>query len=200
MRKILNQSKRKHCPHVLDKPSDFLLLFLTAFLVYGTIGWIMEFIFNTLTSGRIVIPGYLTIMPFLPIYGFCGVFVTFTVKYVIAAINKTFGEDTKFDNAAFFLYFMIVGTLLELVGGFLLHQLLDLRIWDYSDYIFNINGYVCFEFSVLFGIGGVITMNFIFYPVDEFIYTTDKTIFKDILFILVPIGLMDFIYTTLFLL
>jgi hypothetical protein len=44
------------------------------------------------------------------------------------------------------------------VGGWVLYQVYHTRWWDYSDKPFNIGGYICLEFSLLWGVGTVIVM------------------------------------------
>ena len=41
---------------------------------------------------------------------------------------------------------------------FTLSPLADTRWWDYSDFPFNIGGYICLEFSLLWGVGTVVVM------------------------------------------
>ena len=47
---------------------------------------------------------------------------------------------------------------LELVGGWALYKLYHTRWWDYSDFPFNIGGYICLEFSLLWGVGTIVVM------------------------------------------
>ena len=48
---------------------------------------------------------------------------------------------------------VILPSVLELVGGWALYKLYHTRRWDYSDFPFNIGGYICLEFSLLCGVG-----------------------------------------------
>ena len=45
---------------------------------------------------------------------------------------------------------------LELVGGWALYKLYRTRWWDYTDKPFNIGGYVCLEFSLMWGVGAMV--------------------------------------------
>ena len=56
---------------------------------------------------------------------------------------------------------VIVPSALELVGGWALYKLYHTRWWDYSDYPFNIGGYICLEFSLLWGVGTLIVMKLV---------------------------------------
>ena len=56
---------------------------------------------------------------------------------------------------------VILPSALELVGGWALYKLYHTRWWDYSDYPFNIGGYICLEFSLLWGVGTLIVMKLV---------------------------------------
>ena len=44
------------------------------------------------------------------------------------------------------------------MGGWALYKLYHTRWWDYSDKPFNIGGYICLEFSLLWGVGTLVMM------------------------------------------
>ena len=48
---------------------------------------------------------------------------------------------------------MIICSLLEYLTSFILEAIFKNRWWDYSDKKFNINGRICLEFMIPFGIG-----------------------------------------------
>lgn len=56
---------------------------------------------------------------------------------------------------------VVIGSLLELVGGFLLKKLFHMTWWDYSDEPLNIGGYICLKFSLAWGLAGVMLMRVI---------------------------------------
>lgn len=47
---------------------------------------------------------------------------------------------------------VFIATALELVGGFLLEKIFHKKWWDYSEMRFNLGGYICVEFSILWGL------------------------------------------------
>ena len=55
-----------------------------------------------------------------------------------------------------FFLSMIVGTSLELLIGWFLDTVWQLRYWDYSSYPFNYNGYICLWSAIGFGVAGVL--------------------------------------------
>lgn len=49
----------------------------------------------------------------------------------------------------------LICTILEYITSFLLEKIFKARWWDYSCYKFNLNGRVCLQNSIFFGIAGV---------------------------------------------
>ena len=85
--------------------------------------------------------------PVCPIYGFGMIIVLFAL--------------TPLQHSILLLYIggVILPSALELVGGWALYKLYHTRWWDYSDFPFNIGGYICLEFCLLWGV---------FYGADSF--------------------------------
>ena len=118
---------------------------LAYFLVYSCLGWCLEVVYAAATTGQIVNRGFLN-GPVCPIYGFGMVIVLFAL--------------TPFAHSTLALYIggVILPSTLELVGGWALYKLYHTRWWDYSDKPFNIGGYICLEFSLLWGVGTLVMM------------------------------------------
>ena len=55
----------------------------------------------------------------------------------------------------------ILPSALELVGGWALYKIYHTRWWDYSDFPFNIGGYICLEFCLLWGVGTLVVMRIV---------------------------------------
>lgn len=54
---------------------------------------------------------------------------------------------------------MVITTLVELVGRVtILYKIFHTRWWDYSMYRFNLGGFICPQFSLLWGLGSVLLM------------------------------------------
>ena len=51
-----------------------------------------------------------------------------------------------------FLLGMLLCTLVELIGGWALERAFHTRWWDYSDEPFNLGGYICLRFSIMWGL------------------------------------------------
>ena len=118
------------------------------FLIYSCLGWCLEVIYAAVTTGQLINRGFLN-GPVCPIYGFGMVIVLFAL--------------TPLSHSLLLLYLggVILPSALELVGGWALSKLYHTRWWDYSDYPFNLGGYICLEFSLLWGVGTLIVMKLV---------------------------------------
>lgn len=100
----------------------------------------MEVAYQAVETGRFINRGFLN-GPLCPIYGFGAL----GVIYFLTDIAKT-------NKLYLFFGSIFIATALELVGGFLLEKIFHKKWWDYSDMRFNIGGYICLEFSILWGL------------------------------------------------
>ena len=111
---------------------------LAFFLIYSCLGWCVEVVYAAATTGQLVNRGFLN-GPVCPIYGFGMILVLFFLTPL---------ED---DLLLLYLGGVILPSALELVGGWALYKLYRTRWWDYTDKPFNIGGYVCLEFTLIWG-------------------------------------------------
>lgn len=116
---------------------DYLLLLY--FFVYAFIGWMMEVGFNAIHSGGFINAGMLS-GPWCPIYGF-GACAVILFLSDIAQTNKLL----------LFFGSMLIASVIELITGFVLEKILHRKWWDYSDRRLNLGGYICLEYSLLWG-------------------------------------------------
>lgn len=117
-----------------------LLLYLIYFFIYAFIGWVVEVSYHAVTIGKFINRGFLS-GPYCPIYGFGAISVIYFLTD-IAEKNKL----------VLFFGSIAIATAIEFVAGFLLEKIFHERWWDYSDRKLNIGGYVCLEFSVIWGL------------------------------------------------
>lgn len=122
--------------------------YLFFFSVYAFLGWCAEVCFCSINTGKFVNRGFLN-GPVCPIYGFGMVIVIFCLTPIQENIFLLFG-------GAF-----VLTTLLEGITGWRLKKLFHTTWWDYSEMPFNIGGYVCLAFSIMWGIGGCFVMRLI---------------------------------------
>ena len=118
------------------------------FLIYSFAGWLIETVGDFIKHKKFINRGFL-LGPYCPIYGTGVVLITlFLSKY----------SDDIF--ALFFLATMLCG-ILEYFTSYIMEKIFKARWWDYSKMRFNINGRICLETLVLFGLAGIIILHYL---------------------------------------
>lgn len=113
------------------------------FIIYSFIGWVIEVAGVFITQRKFVNRGFL-IGPYCPIYGCGGVIITLI-------LNK------YYDNPiTLFVMAMVICAILEYTTSYLMEKLFNARWWDYTKYKFNINGRICLETMIPFGLLGCV--------------------------------------------
>ena len=122
--------------------------FMWIVLIYGFLGWCGEVAFAAVKHGKFVNRGFLN-GPICPIYGF-GVLIVTVILSPIA------------DNVVLlFIGSVVFTSLLEFITGFVLEQLFHEKWWDYSNVRFNIKGYICLRFSMLWGVAATLIVKLV---------------------------------------
>lgn len=130
------------------------IVFLVA--VYSFLGWCVEVIYHTVKYGEFSNRGFVG-GPVCTIYG-----VGFTG--IVILLNP-------FRNNALVLFAVsvVLTTALEFVTGWVLEKVFHEKWWDYSKEPFNIRGYICVRFSLIWGLACTATM-IIVHPLIEKVY------------------------------
>ena len=120
---------------------DNFCYYFLLFIIYSFMGWLMEIIDNIIVKHKIVNRGFL-LGPYCPIYG--------TGVVAITVLLKKYSDDVV---ATFFMSIIICG-ILEYMTSYFMEKIFKARWWDYTNRKFNINGRVCLQNLVIFGILG----------------------------------------------
>lgn len=112
------------------------------FFIYAFLGWIAEVCFHAITRGEFANRGFLN-GPLCPIYGV-------GVTLILLILGKWAQKPW-----AVLLVGIALPTLLELIGGWAMEKFFHNKWWDYSDRKLNFKGYICLEFSILWGLAAV---------------------------------------------
>ena len=158
--------------------NEFVLLFF----IYSFLGWCVEVAFVAVTSGKIENRGFLN-GPVCPIYG-CG------MLGVLVALTPV-----KSNVCLLFLGGMIICSAVELFGGWILDKIFHMRWWDYSKNKFNIGGYICLAFSIMWGIAVVFAVRFVHTPIMAIVKKIPKTAQLIIITVFVVIFIIDMVVT-----
>ena len=130
---------------------EILYKYFIYFIIYSFMGWFLEVICKLFEFKRFVNRGFL-IGPICPIYG-----------YGVLLIIILIGNSTN-DILAVFLKSILVCSILEYFTSYFMEKLFKARWWDYSRRKFNINGRICLETMLPFGILGT-TVVYVIHPI-----------------------------------
>ena len=118
---------------------DLILLFF----FYSFVGWIVEVLEGIINNRGFINRGFL-VGPICPIYGVSCISMLFLLKRY------------ENDYIILFLLGMVICILIEYITSLILEKIFNTRWWDYSDHKINLNGRVCLETMLLFGISGIL--------------------------------------------
>lgn len=118
------------------------------FTIYSFLGWCSEVIFATVTTGKFVNRGFLN-GPVCPIYGFG--------MSLVLLVLLPFSDNIPL----LFIGGALLTSAIELVGGWALKKFFHTTWWDYSDQPFNLGGYICLKFSILWGLCVVVVIRIV---------------------------------------
>lgn len=127
------------------------------FMIYAFVGWIAEVIYHAVTLGKVINRGFLN-GPICPVYGFGAL-------TVFATLNLVSPGEPMVDMSGWLVFAigMILATAVELIAGWALDAIFHARWWDYSDKPFNFRGYICLQFSIIWGAAIVLVVK-VFHP------------------------------------
>ena len=122
-----------------------IVTYFLLFMVYSVAGWIMEVTCKSFEAKKFINRGFM-IGPYCPIYGWGAIFITILLKRYIS------------DWIVLFFMSMITCGILEYLTSYVMEKLFHARWWDYSRRKYNINGRICLETLVPFGLLGLTIM------------------------------------------
>ncbi|MBQ8180567.1 MAG: hypothetical protein IJ010_01155 [Ruminococcus sp.] len=154
------------------------------FIIYAILGWCLEVLYEAVDQGKFVNRGFLN-GPYCPIYGF-GVLIVIGVLTPI-----------KENLIVLYIGSVLLTSLLEFITGFVLEKIFYQKWWDYSDIPFNLKGYICLKFSLLWGVACVGVMRLIHPAIEGIVRWIPHTLGIIILIILFTGFISDIVITVL---
>lgn len=139
----------------VDRTQHFWTYFIE-FIMCGFSGWAYEMIAGYIVDGHMVNRGFIH-LPVCIIYGIFSM-----------AVLAIFKREKHRPAAVFFLSIIIV-TAMEYLSSVIIETALHRRLWDYSRWIFNLNGRVSLISSLIFGTGCVLLVFWIHPAVSAFL-------------------------------
>ena len=120
-------------------------IYFLLFLTYAFFGWCMEVTCKLIQFKRFINRGFL-VGPYCPIYGWGALAITLLLQ-----------RYTN-DISVLFVMAVIVCSFIEYFTSYFMEKKYHARWWDYSNKKFNINGRICLDTMIPFGILGVFIM------------------------------------------
>lgn len=164
------------------------MYYINSFFIYSVIGFLMESALYKIFS----IDNYSGFLsgPITPVYGIGVLIILITNKYIIEKI-----KTNRFLKIIIsFFVFAILLSLIELLGGVLLKELLNVELWNYSNKKYNIGKYMCLELALVWGVFSLLFIYFIKPFMDRFI----KKIPKKATYVFIIVFAIDIIYSLIF--
>lgn len=120
-------------------------IYFLLFFIYSILGWLMEVTRILIHNKKFVNRGFL-VGPYCPIYGYGALAMTFLLR--------------KYQNdiLATFIFSILICGLLEYFTSYFMEKIFHARWWDYTNRKFNINGRICLDNLIAFGILGCIIL------------------------------------------
>ena len=151
---------------------------LVYFLLYAIVGYMLEVIYAALVLGKFVNRGFLN-GPWCPIYGFGMVIVAITLRPLSSSL------------IILFIGSVIVTSLIEFVTGCVLEKVFHQKWWDYTDEPFNLGGYICLKFSLIWGVACVFVVKLVLPFTDMLCKLLRNTVGLIVIFTLLGLLLAD---------
>jgi len=170
---------------------DIFFQALILFFIYSFLGWIIEIIYCSTISKKIINRGFLK-GPYCPIYGFSALSIITILSLFINKLNT----EGLFFYVLVFLISVVISSIIELITGILIEKIFKMRLWNYSNRSFNIQGHICLEFSIYWGFLAfllVIVINPVF---NKFVLYLVTTNYKYIFLIFLALIISDLIVVT----
>lgn len=159
-----------------------LYKFGTYFVIYSVLGWCCEVAFAAMVDGKFVNRGFLS-GPYCPIYGFGVCFVLFCLNPI------------KHNFVLLFIGSVVLTSVLEYITGFVLEKLFHERWWDYSTEKFNLRGYVCIKFSIMWGLACLIIVDIVHPAFERIVSLVPLKLGVIVLVLIIAVYIADFIST-----
>lgn len=156
------------------------------FIIFSFVGWLLEVLYGLFELKRFVNRGFL-IGPMCPIYG-----IGCVLLYLILS-------GFKESPIVLFIISMFICSALEYFASYILEKIFKTRWWDYNNMKFNINGRICLEMAIPFGLLGLLVVYLLFPFSLNVLAKLSSTLIYVISLALLVLFLLDLVFTCLIL-
>ncbi len=136
----------------LNEAEAAFLILTFLFMIGSMTGWVIELFFRRFISAKNperkwINPGFL-VGPCLPLYGF-GLVALFVMSFLPYVGQDIMEENTTVQIIITILAMGLMMTVIEYIAGLIFIKGMNIKLWDYSDEPFNIQGIICLRFSII---------------------------------------------------
>lgn len=140
--------------------------YLWFFFIYAFLGWCLEVIYAAIKTQKFINRGFLN-GPVCPIYGLgllilLSLFSNWLIDFeILKRAELSFWQHTIIIGRSLFFLFVIstlFTSVLEFLTGWILEKFFHAVWWDYHSKKWNLKGYICLQFSLLWGIAAVVVL------------------------------------------
>lgn len=150
------------------------------FVFFSIIGFISEVIYCSLNKRK---SGKALYGPWCPLYGLGGLLIISVVSHA---------PENMF---IIYLVSVLVASFTEYLVSLVLEMIFDMKWWDYSFKKFNLNGRICLENSLLFGVLGILIFYF-YLPLKVYMISIcDPLLLKIVVYLLFTAMCIDGVIT-----
>lgn len=160
-----------------------ILSLVILFFVFSFIGWAWEVSIHLVRDGVFVNRGVMH-GPWLPIYGSGGIMI-------LVLLNRL-----RKNPLAEFIAAIILCGIVEYLTSFCLETFLGHKWWDYSGYFINLNGRICGEGLLTFGVGAMAVVYALAPAIDNLIRKIKFKVLIPVCLVLVCSFTLDQLYSS----
>lgn len=159
-----------------------LVNLILLFFIFAFVGWCWEVLLHIVQDGIFINRGTMH-GPWLPIYGFGGVFI-------IICLRKLSHKPVLLGVTT-----IVLCGVLEYFGHWYLEITKGMKWWDYSNHFLNLNGRICFEGLLVFMLAGLAAVYILGPALDDLLNRVSKKIRWIVAAVLVAIFSCDLVYS-----
>ena len=152
------------------------------FLLFAFIGWVWEVLVFLVETGEFVNRGTLY-GPWVPIYGAGGTLII----VILASLRKR--------RLTMFFAIIVLCGVMEYGTSWVLEKLYDQRWWDYSGYFLNLDGRICAEGLIAFGVLGMMGIYILAPALDTLFMKINARLLSSVTIALMIVFFCDVVYS-----
>ncbi|MGL5648172.1 MAG: putative ABC transporter permease [Clostridium sp.] len=156
--------------------------FVLVFFIYSFLGWCVEVTYQYFKHKTFINRGFLN-GPFCPIYGFCATILVFCLSSISLGVLPLF------------ILTSVLTSVVEYATSYFLEKCFSLKWWDYSEDPLNLQGRVCFHFSLAWGLGSVFVIKILNPLILESLNNLNTGILEFLAILIITYLSIDFCYT-----